>query len=80
MAGSHVHKTKLTNQEKPTSQNTTPPTHPSHVTSSDNFDFPTLNIDGSTPDLIETHPPQGQRTPPAALSTLGLKMGRPYRH
>jgi hypothetical protein len=74
MAGSHVHKTKLTNQEKPTSQNTTPPTHPSHATSSDNFDFPTLNIDGSTPDLIETHPPQGQRTPPAALSTLGLKM------
>ena len=73
MAGSHVHQTKLTNQEKLTSQNTSS-THTEHATSSDNFEFPTLNIDGSTPDLIETHPPQGQRTPPAALSTLGLKM------
>jgi hypothetical protein len=79
MAGSHVLKTKLTkedkltNQDKITSQNT-PPTHPSHATTTDNFEFPTLNIDGSVPDLIETHPPQGQRTPPAALSTLGLKM------
>jgi hypothetical protein len=69
MAGSHVHETKLTNEDTLTSQNTPPP----HATS-DNFEFPTLNIDGSTPDLIETHPPQGQRTPPAALSTLGLKM------
>ena len=39
-----------------------------------NFDFPTLNNDGSVSDLIETHPPPGQRTPPAALSSLGLKM------
>jgi hypothetical protein len=38
------------------------------------FDFPTLNNDGSVSDLIETHPPPGQRTPPAALSSLGLKM------
>jgi hypothetical protein len=76
MAGSHVLQTKLTkedNQDKITSQNT-PPAHPSHATTTDNFEFPTLNIDGSVPDLIETHPPQGQRTPPAALSTLGLKM------
>ena len=70
MAGSHVLKTKLTNEDNPTSQNT-PPTQP---TTTDNFEFPTLNIDGSVSDLIETHPPQGQRTPPAALSTLGLKM------
>jgi hypothetical protein len=41
---------------------------------SDTFDFPTLNNDGSVSDLIETHPPPGQRTPPAALSSLGLKM------
>lgn len=41
---------------------------------SDNFDFPTLNTDGSVSDLIETHPPPGQRTPPAALSSLGLRM------
>jgi len=73
MAGSRVHKTKLTKEEdKLTSQNTTP-IHPSHATS-DNFEFPTLNIDGSVPDLIETHP--RQPTPPAALSTLGHKMAR----
>ena len=48
------------------------PTDSTH--SSGNFDFPTLNNDGSVSDLIETHPPPGQRTPPAALSSLGLKM------
>lgn len=76
MAGSHLHKTELTKQGNLnlTSQDKTP-AHPSHH-NSDNFDFPTLNGDGSVPDLIETHPPHGQRTPPAALSTLGLKMAR----
>lgn len=44
------------------------------IDSSDDFDFPTLNTDGSVPDLIETRPPPGQRTPPAALSSLGIKM------
>ena len=51
-----------------------PPSPTDSPHSSANFDFPTLNNDGSVSDLIETHPPPGQRTPPAALSSLGLKM------
>jgi hypothetical protein len=51
-----------------------PPSPTDYTHSSGNFDFPTLNNDGSVSDLIETHPPPGQRTPPAALSSLGLKM------
>ncbi|KAM0722184.1 hypothetical protein Q7P37_001625 [Cladosporium fusiforme] len=68
----------VSNQSKLTkransSRLSSPPTDAPYPTDSD-FDFPTLNIDGSVPDLIETHPPRGQRTPPAALSSLGLKM------
>ena len=51
-----------------------PPSPTDSTHSSANFDFPILNNDGSVSDLIETHPPPGQRTPPAALSSLGLKM------
>jgi hypothetical protein len=51
-----------------------PPSPTDSTHTSGNFDFPTLNNDGSVSDLIETHPPPGQRTPPAALSSLGLKM------
>ena len=51
-----------------------PPSPTDSTHSSGDFDFPTLNNDGSVSGLIETHPPPGQRTPPAALSSLGLKM------
>jgi hypothetical protein len=68
MARGDIQKPKLTKGAKTANQPSTDPYH------SDTFDFPTLNNDGSVSDLIETHPPPGQRTPPAALSSLGLKM------
>lgn len=68
MAHGNPQKPTLTQEAKTARQPSLP------VDSSDNFDFPTLNTDGSVSDLIETHPPPGQRTPPAALSSLGLKM------
>lgn len=72
MSSQFSNKSKLT-QRANSSDLSSPPTDTPYATDS-NFDFPTLNIDGSVPDLIETHPPRGQRTPPAALSSLGLKM------
>lgn len=71
MARDNTQKPKLTQGAK-TANRSSSPTNTSYQ--SNNFDFPTLNNDGSVSDLIETHPPPGQRTPPAALSSLGLKM------
>ena len=47
--------------------------------SSPTLTFPILDFDGTTPDVIETHPPPGEVTPPAALSTLGIKMAEAER-
>lgn len=71
MARDNIQKPKLTKGAK-TANRSSSPANTSYQ--SNNFDFPTLNNDGSVFDLIETHPPPGQRTPPAALSSLGLKM------
>jgi hypothetical protein len=71
MARDNIPKPKLTTRPK-TASLPFPPTDFSYQPA--NFDFPTLNNDGSVSGLIETHPPPGQRTPPAALSSLGLKM------
>lgn len=74
MAARSQKKSTLTRQAK-TADTPSFPTDSSYQSLSDSdFDFPTLNTDGSVPNLIETHPPQGQRTPPAALGSLGVKM------
>ncbi|KAL1590187.1 hypothetical protein WHR41_01137 [Cladosporium halotolerans] len=74
MAGGGLRKRTLTGRSTSSSPSPSPPTHSSYGPTPNNFDFPTLNNDGSVSDLIETRPPPGQRTPPAALSSLAVKM------
>lgn len=72
MAHDGSKKTGLTTE----SDTVSPPDSPADITYENisSFDFPILNDDGSLPDLIVTHPRRGERTPPAALSSLAFKM------